>query len=132
MSAFWATRSLELNRRFLTRIYVPRVLVLVSALSVSGALFLVYVIMTLLAFATYLAVEGHLYLELGPELLIALAGLVLSAAVALSIGLFTSVLSVQARDVRFALRYLLGFWAYLTPIYYSLDTVPSGLRTVTG
>jgi lipopolysaccharide transport system permease protein len=45
-SAFWATRSLELNRRFLRSIYVPRLLVLLSSLAIPLLFFGIYFVMT--------------------------------------------------------------------------------------
>ena len=38
--------------------------------------------------------------------------------------LFTSVLAIGARDVRFGLGYALEFWVYLTPVVYPLAIVP--------
>jgi lipopolysaccharide transport system permease protein len=51
----------------------------------------------------------------------ALAALVLTVALALGISLWTSVLALHARDVRFTLGYVLGFWVFLTPVMYPLN-----------
>jgi lipopolysaccharide transport system permease protein len=123
-TAYWATRSVELNRGALGRMYIPRLTVLVAAVAPSILDYLIYSAITALAVLAYLLADGTLYLELGPENLVALAGLGLIMLLALGIGLWTSVYAVQARDVRFGLSYLLSFWFFLTPVIYPLEAVP--------
>lgn len=130
MSALWATRSLELNRRFLRWVYVPRILILLSSLAVAGIYFSVLLLLTLLAIGYFGLVDGELYLELSPKLLIAGSGLLLAMAMAIAIGFFTSIYGAHARDVRFSLQYLLGFWYFLTPVLYPLSEVPESYRWV--
>ena len=36
--------------------------------------------------------------------------------------------ALVARDVRFTLNYVLGFWVFLTPVMFSLDSVPPDYR----
>jgi lipopolysaccharide transport system permease protein len=74
--------------------------------------------------------DDRLYLRLEPELLIAAGGLVLCVALALSIGLFTSIYGAQARDVRFTLSYLLGLWYLVTPVLYPLSAMHGTYREV--
>jgi lipopolysaccharide transport system permease protein len=128
-SALWATRSIELARRVLRRMYVPRLTALVGSVGPAVLNFLLYGVMTAIALAYYWIADGHLYLELGPGLLLALGGLALVLLFALGIGLWTSVFGAQARDVRFGLTYVLGFWFFLTPVIYPLSTVPGGFHT---
>jgi lipopolysaccharide transport system permease protein len=45
-----------------------------------------------------------------------------------SLTLWTSVWQARARDVRFAVRYVLGFWILFTPVMYPLATVPPRFR----
>jgi lipopolysaccharide transport system permease protein len=42
--------------------------------------------------------------------------------------LWTSIWQARARDMRFVLRYVLGFWMYFTPVIYPLSMVPPDLR----
>ena len=60
----------------------------------------------------------------------AIGGCILAVLIATSIGFFTSVYGAQARDVRFALGYFLGFWFFLTPVIYPLSTIPADYRTL--
>lgn len=129
-SAYWGTRSLELHRGFLKRIYVPRLTILAAAPAPASVEYLVYVIIAAVAFAAYWVIDGTLYLELGAGLLLVPLGLGLLLMLALAIGLWTSVYGAQARDVRWGLNYALNFWLFLTPVMYPLSTVPEEARLV--
>lgn len=129
-TTYWATRCVELNRRVLKRMYLPRLTVLVASVAPSALFYIMYMIIAAIVVAYYQIADGVFYLVLGPELLIAVAGLVLSTLLALSIGLFTSIWGAQARDVRFTLAYVLNFWFFLTPVIYPLSTIPEGFQTV--
>lgn len=127
-SVFWSARSLELNRRILRRVYVPRLTMLVGSLAIGAVEYLIYMIMAALAVTYYLLADGTTYLALGANTLAAVAGLALIVLLAQSLGLWLSVLGAQARDVRFFLRYITGFWFFLTPVIYPLGAVPENLR----
>ena len=47
-----------------------------------------------------------------------------ASLLALGIALWTSVPALQARDVRFTIGYVLGFWLFLTPVLYPLNVAP--------
>jgi lipopolysaccharide transport system permease protein len=119
-SMMWVTRSLELNRKLLP-------VASVSAALIEGLMLLGLVAVSVVWFAVR---DGKCYLVLGPNLLLAAAALVLSIGLALSIGLWTSVVGAYARDVRFTLRYILGFWFYLTPVIYPVTYIPENVRWI--
>lgn len=123
---FWMTRSIELNRKFLRRLYLPRLILLFSATAVSLLDYLIYLALTALIVVFYLITDGTTYLHLSPQLLFWPLGLLLCFLLAVSIGLWLSVLGAQARDVRFTLGIALGFWFYVTPVIYPLSNVPEG------
>jgi lipopolysaccharide transport system permease protein len=125
----WATRSLELNRRTVQRLYLPRLCILFGALGPSSLFYSLYLLIAVIGFGYYYVVDDHLYLELSLSTLLFPAAILLAAALALSIGLFTSVYGAQARDVRFSLNYVMGFWLFLTPIIYPLSAVPDQYQT---
>jgi lipopolysaccharide transport system permease protein len=125
---YWMTRSIELNRRFIRHMYIPRLTLLTSALAPSSMNLGIYGILTLLVALFYLVQDGTMYIAFGPGLLLAVAGLLLMIAIAASIGFFTAVYGAMARDVRFALSYALGFWFFLTPVIYPLSAIPENVR----
>ena len=87
--------------------------------------------MAVITFAFYALVDGSTYLDVGVNTLATLAGMALLVALALSIACFTSVYGAHARDVRFTLGYMLGFWMFLTPVIYPMSEVPESYRTIT-
>ena len=120
----WATRSLELNRSLITRIYVPRLILPMAMMSPAFITLGLHAAVLAAAFGYYRVAQGTLYLAPGPGLLWALAGLLLAVLLGLAIGLWTSVIGATARDVRFTLAYILDFWFFLTPVLYPVSTLP--------
>jgi lipopolysaccharide transport system permease protein len=119
----WGTRSLELNRGFMTRIYVPRLIMPVAAMSPSYFNLAINLSVLAVALIYYRATTGINYLtplNLGWALL----AFALTILLALGLSLWTSVPALQARDVRFTIGYVLGFWVFLTPVLYPLNIAP--------
>lgn len=129
-SVIWSTRSLELNRKLLAKVYFPRLILPVASISPAIVELSIYVVLLLCGVTYYGIVDGTFYLELGPQLFAAIAALLLGIGLALAIGVWTSVLGASARDVRFSLTYALGFWLYLTPVFYPLSLVPDKYQTL--
>jgi lipopolysaccharide transport system permease protein len=73
---------------------------------------------------------GDLYLNVDPELLLALPAVLLCVAVVLGVGLWTSVLGASTRDMRFTVRYATGFIYFLTPVVYPLSAVPDQFEPI--
>lgn len=124
----WGTRSLELNRGLLRQIYVPRLIMPLAMMTPAFLTFLIYLGVLIVALAWYGVAEGRLYLNAGPDLLWAAVAAVLAVLLAFAIALWTSVPAMAARDIRFTLGYVLGFWVFLTPVMYPLSTVPPEWR----
>lgn len=129
-SLVWATRSLELNRKFLRRLYVPRLLLPVA--TTVPAILDLGIRLGLIALATiyFVLVEGTVVAP--PERLpLALVPLALAYLLAVGVAAFTSVMGAAVRDVRFALAYVLNLVMFLSPVVYPLDQVPDGYRWIT-
>ena len=127
---FWGTRSFDRYRRLMRKVEIPLLMVPIGAFGPALVEGMVYLCFAALALVAYLAIDGHLYLQAPPGLLLALGGLLMPLLLALALSLWTSVLNARARDVRYLLRYVLQFWLYLTPVVYPLAELPSGLQTV--
>jgi lipopolysaccharide transport system permease protein len=127
-SVMWATRSLDMNRGLISRIYVPRILLPVAAVTPALLTFSIYVGVAAIATAYYWFTSGRIYLAIRPDTLWALAALLCTLILAVGIGLWTSFPALVARDVRFTLGYVLGFWVFLTPVVYPLTQIPERWR----
>jgi lipopolysaccharide transport system permease protein len=129
-SLLWVTRSLDLNKNLVKKVYFPRLIVPMS--SVAPALLELGIYSALLAgsLVYYLIKDGRWYLHLGPGLLVAPLVILLTALFSIGLGFFTTVWQVRARDVRMTLRYVLRFWSYLTPVLYPLSLVPAEYRWI--
>jgi lipopolysaccharide transport system permease protein len=110
-----------------------RVPLLLLPLAILGRVFVRLIVYWVIAACTllyYWIVKGDFYLVLGPKLLVGIAGTVLALALGLALGLITGVLYPRARDVKLFVRYLLGIWVFVTPVYYSVHALPGWAQTV--
>jgi lipopolysaccharide transport system permease protein len=128
-SVMWVTRSLDMNSGMLSRLYVPRIIIPMATMAPALLNFGINVGIIAVALVYYRATTGIWYLD-RTWLVVAPVAAVLIVGMALSIGLWTSVLATAARDVRFILGYILEFWVYLTPVVYPMSLVPEHLRWV--
>jgi ABC-type polysaccharide/polyol phosphate export permease len=110
-----------------------RVPLLLLPLAILGRVFIRLGIYWAIAVGTllyYWIAKGHLYLVLGPKLLVGLAGTALALAFGLALGLITGVLYPRAKDMKYFVRYLMGIWVFVTPVYYSVHQLPGWAQTV--
>ena len=117
-----------MNRQLLTKLYIPRIILPLAQMG-AGLIEPVIITIVLLGSLVYYRVnEGVWYLQPEPRLLAGLASVTVVLGFAFSLSLFTSVWQARARDTRFILRYVLGFWLYFTPVIYPLSLVPQNIR----
>jgi lipopolysaccharide transport system permease protein len=129
-TAFWSMRSVELNRKLLARIYVPRLVVISSALIPAAVDFGINISFAALAVLYYLVRAHIFYLQFGIRTLLVPAGLGLIILLGLGLGLLMSGASARARDVRFSIHYFFQFLYYLTPVIYPLTQIPEKYRPI--
>ena len=127
-SCMWGTRSLDMNKGLVKKVYFPRLVIPASGMAPATLYFTIFAILILIATGYYLVKDGVMYLNLGVGLFWGLFVALMSVTFAMSISFFTSVWCVRARDVRFTMRYILRFWSYLTPVMYPLSVVPEEYR----
>jgi ABC-2 type transport system permease protein len=128
MTAYWATRSLEIMRSEIRRLYVPRLIPLISAMTLPVITLLIYLVIMGCATGFYVLERGEFYLELSPATLLVPAAVAMIVVFALACGLWFSPLAPRARDVRRLAGYVLGVWYFLTPVMYPIEQIPSGWR----
>jgi lipopolysaccharide transport system permease protein len=127
-SLIFITRSLETHRKLVTKVYFPRLILPVAAIS-PALLYLAVLLVVMIGASVYFyRRDGTWYITLHPRLVVAASMVVLSLAFAIAVGLWTSVLQARYRDIRYGLRYTLPFGLYLTPIIYPVDQVPEKWR----
>jgi len=127
-SLLFVTRSLERNRKLVTKVYFPRLILPMSAIA-PGLLYLGILVLVMIATVIYyFRQEGVWYVTLRPELLAAVAAIGLSLLFTVAVGLWTSVLQARYRDIRYGLRYVMPFWMYFTPIIYPATAIPEKWR----
>jgi lipopolysaccharide transport system permease protein len=127
-----ASRGLESNRELLTKLYVPRIILPVGAMA-AGLVEPAILSGVLVAALLYYRIgDGQWYVNLDQSplvgLLVAPAAMLLVIAFSVGLSLFTSIWQARARDMRFVLRYVVGFWMFLTPVVYPLSQVPPQYR----
>jgi lipopolysaccharide transport system permease protein len=124
------TRSIEGNRRLITKVYFPRLILPMSSVA-PGLMYLSILLVTMLvSLGYYYQRDGVWYVQPSPRLFVSVAAILLSLTFAISVGLWTSVLQARYRDVRYGLRYAMPFWFYFTPVIYPLSHIPEKWRWV--
>jgi len=131
-SAYWATRSLEINRKLLPRVYVPKLVVVAAAAFPALLEFAMVAIFAALAVLYYVLRADVFYLDLGLHTLLVPAGLLVLVLLGLGVGLMLSGVSARARDVRFGVGYGISFLYFLTPVIYPLTAIPERWRGLAG
>jgi lipopolysaccharide transport system permease protein len=125
---FIGTRSFDQFSRLMRQFDLPLLLVPTAGLAPIVVHVGIYVVILALALAYYAIADGTLYLQLDLGLLVGLAGFALCVVCGWSLVLWTSVFNAYTRDTRQAIRYVLQFWLYLTPVLYPLSQLPSSLE----
>jgi lipopolysaccharide transport system permease protein len=115
------TNSLINNTNLITKVYFPRSFVPAAAVAAG---------LVDLAIAGLLLVGLIVYYGITPTWSVALAFpfLLLSALLALAVGMLISALTVKYRDLRHALPFLIQFWMFASPVIYPANRVPGGWR----
>ncbi len=113
-----ASQSLLANPSLVTHVYLPRIVIPVSALAAS----LVDLAVTLVPTVLLLAWRGDSGGPLGLLLLLPVSALTLLLTGA--VGTALAALSVRYRDLRFVVPFVLQCWMFATPVVYASSLVP--------
>lgn len=126
----WSTRCMMVARKVLTRMYVPRLTVLLSVLVPAGVNFFFYLLFGLGAVGFYAITTGESHVQVGINTLLIPAGLTIAMLLGLGIGAYLSIYAARARDVVFVTGYGLRYLFYVSPIIYPLAQTPGGFNEV--
>ena len=118
-----AGNSLVDSGALLTKVYFPRLLVPLAAVGSHSVDFLVGVVVLAI-----FAVAAGFPPSITWMALVPLGVLALAAAAA--VGLWLAALNVRYRDFRYVIPFIIQVWFFATPIAYSVEAVPDGLRAL--
>jgi lipopolysaccharide transport system permease protein len=131
-TAYFATRSLEITRNDIRRIYTPRLIPLMTAMTLPMLTFLIYVAIIVCALGFYVLERDEFYLVLSPATLLVPVAIAMLIVFGWACGLWFSPLAPRARDVRRLAGYVIGFWYFLTPVMYPIGQIPSAYQFLAG
>jgi lipopolysaccharide transport system permease protein len=114
-----SSNSLVGSANLLTKVYFPRLVIPLSALGSALADFAVSAVLIAVLMAWYQIVPGR-------EVLLVPLFVALALALAFAIGLWTSALNVQYRDVQYLLPFAMQALLFVSPVAYSATLVPEG------
>lgn len=120
-SFYASSQSLVNNQGLITKIYFPRLLVPLSV--ILGAL-----IDFLIPFPLLIGMMYFYGIQLTWAALAMPLFLLLTLLISLAMGLWSSALNVQYRDVHHVINFLTQFLMFATPIFYSASIVPEKWR----
>lgn len=122
------SRGIDVHRELLRKVYIPRVMLPMGQIA-AGLVEPVIIALVLLGSVIYYRVTGGVWhVVASSAMLRSVLAALLILLFAFSLSLWTAVWQARARDVRFALRYVVGFWMLFTPVIYPLSMVPADIR----
>jgi homopolymeric O-antigen transport system permease protein len=129
-AAYWGYRSLQFHRRYFNRAQVPW-LAAVAGVVIPGTIEgVLYAVIAIGAAIYYKITKGSFYIVINRDILYVVAAAFMLAMYAWAVALWTGPLVAKARDVRFILRYVFGFWFFLTPVLYPPSSLPPRYRAL--
>lgn len=118
-SLSYVSDSLVKSSNLITKVYFPRLIIPLASV-------LTALVDFALGFALLVPLMIYFHVPIGPGLLLSLPIAALGALYAVAIGLWTSALNVQFRDVRHALPFIIQLLVYLTPVFYPSSLIGKG------
>jgi lipopolysaccharide transport system permease protein len=115
--------SLIGNPNLITKVYLPRLILPLSAIAAN----LLDLLLGLISLIIVMAIYG---VTVSRTLIFAPLFLILCFTIATSLGILLSAINVRYRDVKYILPVVLQLWLFVTPVFYSLDMIPEESRWI--
>lgn len=115
--------SLVGSANLITKVYFPRMIIPGAAVG-AGLVDLA------LAFLIQIGLMFYYRVAVTPAILLVPVLVLLTALLALGVGMWLSALNVQYRDIRYALPFLIQLWMFVSPVIYPASMVKGKLRLV--
>lgn len=113
--------SLVGNSSLITKVYFPRMIIPIAAV---GAGLLDFAI----AFALLVLLMFYYGVGFSPNILLLPVLALLTALLAVGLGMWMSALNVKYRDIRYALPFVIQIWLFATPVIYPSSLIPDKWR----
>jgi lipopolysaccharide transport system permease protein len=113
-----ASTSLVGNSNLLTKVYFPRLIIPLSAVTAGLVDFAI-------SFILLLGLMFYFGIALTWNVIWLLPLIMLALLTAVAVSLWLSALNVQYRDVQYAIPFLVQAWMYASPVAYSTGLIPS-------
>lgn len=117
--------SLIRHERVITRVYFPRLIIPLSAIS-AGLVDLGITFVLLVGIVIYYGIMPGVAILLLPLFVL------LATVTALAVSLWLSALNVQYRDVRYTVPFLTQVWMFVTPVIYPSSLIPDRWHVLYG
>ncbi len=118
-------------RSVLRDLHIPLVLIPLAGSAQALLQFALYFFCYVSTIIYFWVADGKLYAQLAPKYLaISFLGLTLCLAFAWGIGMWVATLTAWAIDFRMAIRYVLTFWMFVTPVLYPIERLHGNMRTL--
>jgi lipopolysaccharide transport system permease protein len=111
--------SLVGNANLLTKVYFPRLVIPISAVLAGLVDFVISLVVLLILMGAYGIAPGWQIVSLPLFLLLALI-------TSLGVSLWLSALNVLYRDVQYIIPFLVQLWMFVSPVIYSISSIPTG------
>jgi lipopolysaccharide transport system permease protein len=118
-----SSNSVVANQRLITKVYFPRLIVPIAAVSVGLADFAISCVVLAGLMAAYGIAPSAAAWTLPMFTLLAVA-------TALGVGVWLSAINVRYRDVRYTIPFLTQIWLFATPVAYASSLVPGRWRVL--
>jgi lipopolysaccharide transport system permease protein len=115
--------SLVGSASLITKVYFPRLIVPAAAVGAGLVDFAI-------AFVVFIGLFVYYGFALTWQILLFPLLVVLTATLALGVGLWMSALNVKYRDIRYALPFLVQLWMFASPVIYPSSLMPEKWRWV--
>jgi lipopolysaccharide transport system permease protein len=111
--------SLVGNANLLTKVYLPRLVIPISAV-------LAGLVDLCISFVVLLGLMGAYGIAPSWHIVFLPAFVVLAFATTLAVSLWLSALDVLYRDVQYAIPFLVQLWMFVSPVIYPISKIPAG------
>lgn len=118
-----ASNSLVQNAAMISKVYFPRIILPIAA-ALGRLIDLIVSMLVLIGFLIYFGLTPSAQIFILPLLIL------MAAMASVGLGMLLSSLSIQYRDVKHAMTFLIQLLIYTAPVVYSTTAVPENWRTL--